>query len=149
MGAAQLLQAIASKPGFCAVAAESPFAGFREISYRVGEVFHAGSWVGRFLLRPMVEVALSYANWRYGLDLQKISPEDSVAKSPVPVLLIHGVMDRNIPLRHSRRIQARNPHIVLWEVPNAGHCGLSAPIPISSPHGCWHGLARPVAVTEP
>jgi fermentation-respiration switch protein FrsA (DUF1100 family) len=33
MGAALVLQAIVSKPGFCAVAAESPFASFREISY--------------------------------------------------------------------------------------------------------------------
>ena len=62
MGAAQLLQALAVKPGFCAVAAESPFASFREISYdRVGQFFHSGSWVGRVPMRPTIEVALWYA----------------------------------------------------------------------------------------
>jgi pimeloyl-ACP methyl ester carboxylesterase len=124
MGAAQLLQTLELQPGFCAVAAESPFSNFREIAYdRVGQFFHGGTWIGRTLFRPTVEVALAYASWKYGFDFQKISPEDSGSKSPVPVLLIHGAIDRNIPVRHSERIRARNPRVTLWEVPNADHCG--------------------------
>jgi len=42
----------------------------------------------------------------------------------VPILLIHGMADTNIPPTQSERIQALNPgKIVLWEVPDAGHCG--------------------------
>jgi pimeloyl-ACP methyl ester carboxylesterase len=124
MGAAQLLQTLELHPGLCAVAAESPFSNFREIAYdRVGQFFHGGSWIGRVLFRPTVEVALVYANWKYGFDFRRISPEDSVSKSQVPVFLIHGVIDRNIPVRHSERIRARNPRVMLWEVPNADHCG--------------------------
>jgi hypothetical protein len=38
-------------------------------------------------------------------------------------LLIHGQVDGNIPVRHSRLIKARNSRIELWEVHAADHCG--------------------------
>jgi uncharacterized protein len=124
MGAAQLLQSLDTGIHFCAVAAESPFANFREIAYdRMGQPFHLGPWVGQTLFRPLVEFAFLRVRWKYGLDLRKVSPEDSVAASSVPVLLIHGQADRNIPVRHSRLVHARNPSTELWEVPGADHCG--------------------------
>lgn len=124
MGAAQLLQALNHDKLFCAVAAESPFSNFREIGYdRVGQFFHTGPWLGRTLLRPVIEVAFLYSRWKYGLDLQKVSPEQAAASTSVPVFLIHGQVDRNIPVRHARRIHALAPRVTLWEVPNADHCG--------------------------
>jgi dipeptidyl aminopeptidase/acylaminoacyl peptidase len=124
MGAAQLLQALQTEPHFCAVAAESSFSTFREIAYdRLGQFFHTGPWLGRTILRPVVEVAFGYARWKYHMDFEQVSPERIVAMTKVPVLLIHGQIDSNIPIRHSRRIAARNRHVVLWEVPNADHCG--------------------------
>jgi len=122
MGAGQILQALKTEPGFCAVAAECPFSTFREVAYdRMGQAFHTGPWLGRTILRPLVENAFLYTQWRYGLDMQQVSPEDSVATTQVPVFLIHGQNDTNIPIRHSRRIAARNQNVVLWEVPNTGH----------------------------
>jgi pimeloyl-ACP methyl ester carboxylesterase len=130
MGAAQLLQALETHPNFCAVAAESSFASFREIAYdRMGQPFHLGPWFGRTVLRPLVEVAFLRARWKYGLKMQRVSPEDSVAPTDIPVLLIHGHEDRNIPIRHSRRIRARSPNARLWEVPGADHCGAIAAAP--------------------
>ncbi|HEV3307839.1 MAG TPA: alpha/beta fold hydrolase [Candidatus Sulfotelmatobacter sp.] len=124
MGAAELLQSLADEPRFCAVAAESSFSTFREIAYdRMGQPFHLGPWFGRSLFRPVVDFAFLYVRWKYHLDMQQISPEDSVALTKVPVLLIHGQIDSNIPVRHSRQIHAINPHTALWEVPNADHCG--------------------------
>lgn len=124
MGASQLLQSLDSGTHFCAVIAESPFSNFREIAYdRMGQPFHLGPWVGRTILRPIVEVAFLRARWKYNLDLQAISPEDSAAAAKVPVFLIHGQVDSNIPIRHSRQIQSHNPGTPLWEVPNADHCG--------------------------
>ena len=80
MGAAQLLQSLDTHPHFCAVAAESSFANFREIAYdRMGQPFHLGPWVGRTILRPLVEVAFLRARWKYNLNMQEISPENSVA----------------------------------------------------------------------
>jgi alpha-beta hydrolase superfamily lysophospholipase len=123
MGAAQLLQSLAPENGFCAVVAESPFATFREIAYdRMGQYFGIGSWLGRTFLRPVVEFSFLYARWNYGLDMTQVSPEESAAASRVPILLIHGQRDTNIPLRHCQRILARTAsHATLWEVPGADH----------------------------
>jgi uncharacterized protein len=124
MGAAQFLQSLDTHPNFCAVAVESPFANFREIAYdRMGQPFHLGPWMGRIVLRPLVEVAFLRARWKYNLNMNQISPEDSAAATSVPILLIHGEIDSNIPIRHSRRIHALAPYTQLWEVPRADHCG--------------------------
>ncbi len=137
MGAAQLLQSLDTHPNFCAVAAESPFSTFREIAYdRMGQPFHLGSWIGRLPLRPLVEVAFLRARFKYRLDLSNISPEDSAARTNIPVLLIHGQDDTNIPVRHSRAIHARAPQTQLWEVPNAEHCGALS----TAPHEFEHRL---------
>jgi uncharacterized protein len=122
MGAAQLLQA--ARTPFCAIAAESPFSNFREIAYdRFGQFFHVGPWLGRTIFRPVIESSLSYVRWKYSFDLESVSPEEVVIGVNTPILLIHGTDDRNIPVRHSYRILAHNPHIVLWEVPQTDHCG--------------------------
>ena len=130
MGAAQLLQSLRTEARFCAVAAESSFASFREIGYdRVGQRFGTGPWLGRTVLRPVVEVAFAYAKWTYKLDFEQLSPEEALAATRIPILLIHGQSDSNIPVRHSRRIAARNPGVELWEVPDADHCGAISTAP--------------------
>jgi uncharacterized protein len=87
-----------SETRFCAVAAESPFATFREIGYdRLGQSFHAGPWLGRTLLRPIIEIAFLYARWKYRLNFEQVSPEDAVAGTKVPVFLIHGTKRRQHP----------------------------------------------------
>jgi hypothetical protein len=80
-------------------------------------------------VRPTVEIAFLRVRWRYGLDLQLVSPEDAVARSHIPVLLIHGQVDGNIPVRHSRAIHGAAPQTVLWEVPGADHCGAISTAP--------------------
>jgi uncharacterized protein len=130
MGAAILLQAVAVEPSFCAVVAESPFSTFREASYdRLGQFFGTGPWLGRTLLRPSLVAGLLYARWKYHVDLERASPETTVAHTRVPILLIHGLADTNLPSRHSERIKAANARVVLWEPPNAGHCGAAASAP--------------------
>jgi pimeloyl-ACP methyl ester carboxylesterase len=63
-----------------------------------------------------------YARVRYGIDLLQPSPLEAVARSRVPVLLIHGEDDRNIAARHSRLIAAAAPNNgTFWLVPHAGH----------------------------
>jgi hypothetical protein len=77
----------------------------------------------------MVEIAFLRVRWKYGLDMQRVSPEDAVLRSHIPVLLIHGQIDRNIPVRHSRAIHGAAPQTVLWEVSGADHCGAIAVAP--------------------
>ncbi len=130
MGAAQLLQSLRSESRFCAVVAESSFANFREIGYdRIGQSFGTGPWLGRTLLRPIIEIAFAYSAWKYKLHFEQASPENVVAETRIPVLLIHGQNDSNIPVRHSRLIARRNPAVVLWEVTNADHCGAASANP--------------------
>ena len=122
MGAAQLLQSLNSETRFRAVAVECPFSTMRESAYdRIGQRFRTGPWLGRTVFRPIVESAFLYARLRYGIDMNRASPEAAVAVTRVPVLLIHGLADENIPARHSRRIAARNNSVAIWEVPNTGH----------------------------
>jgi pimeloyl-ACP methyl ester carboxylesterase len=130
MGAAQLLQSLRTETRFCAVVAESPFASFREIGYdRVGQRFHTGPWLGRTLLRPIVEFAFLYARLKYKLDFEQVSPEDAIVRTKAPILLIHGIIDSNIPVRHTDLIVARHPGISLWKVPGADHCGAMSTAP--------------------
>ena len=156
MGAAQLLQALPKEPRFCAVVAESPFATFREVAYaRFGRPFHTGPWLGRTFFRATVDAGFLYVRARYGLNMEDASPEDAVTGTQIPVLLIHGLKDRNIPSYHSDLIQAKNPaSVVVWKVPNAVHtqaykaapqeferrvlewfAGHSAPVPPAKPLG--------------
>lgn len=122
MGAAQMLQALETEHRFCAVAVECPFSTLRESAYdRIGQRFHTGPWLGRTVFRPIVDSAYVYARLRYGLNLDQVSPEHAVATTRVPVLLIHGQSDTNIPIRHSRRMAALNSNVVVWELPNTGH----------------------------
>lgn len=125
MGAAQLLQSLPKEPRFCAVIAESPFATFREVAYaRFGGPFHTGPWLGRSFFRPTIDVGFLYIRLQYGLDMETASPKKAVARTKVPVLLIHGLSDHNIPPYHSDEIEAGNPaDIMLWKVPGAGHTG--------------------------
>lgn len=125
MGAAQLLQSLRVEQRFCAVTAESPFETFREVAYaRFGRQFHTGPWLGRTFFRPTVEVGMLFVRLRYGFDMELASPADVVAKTKIPVLLIHGLADRNIPPYHSQDIFLRNPaDVTLWEVPAAIHTG--------------------------
>ena len=100
----------------------------------MGQPFHLGPWFGRTLFRPVVEFAFLYVRWKYHLDMQQASPKNSVAATPVPILLIHGRIDSNIPIRHSRQIHANAPNTVLWEVPNADHCGAISAAPQEFEH---------------
>ena len=130
MGAAQLLEAAGGESGFCAAVAESPFSSFRAIAYdRMGQFFHAGPWLGRTVLRPVVEIAFWHARRKYALDFEQVSPDRAVMVSRVPVLLVHGQVDRNIPVRHSRKIAADGSLVKLSEVAGADHCGAIAVAP--------------------
>jgi pimeloyl-ACP methyl ester carboxylesterase len=122
MGAAVLLQSLAVEPRFRAVVAECPFATLEEISYyRVDRLAHVTA-LGRVPSWPFVQGALLYAKSVYKLDFTQASPARAVRSTRVPILLIHGTADVNIPPEHSRILHALNPQSTeLWEVPDAVH----------------------------
>jgi len=64
-----------------------------------------------------IQLGFLYARLRYGLNLHHASPWEALYNSRVPVLLIHGTADTNIPDPHSRALHTRNPASTeLWEV---------------------------------
>jgi pimeloyl-ACP methyl ester carboxylesterase len=124
MGAGIVLQAAArkSEPRFCGVIAEAPYASFREIAYdRIGQPFNLGPWFGMTVGRPIIEFGMIYARSKYKVNMEEASPMTALRNSSVPVLLIAGLADDNIPIRHSRMIHELNPGVILWEVPGVGH----------------------------
>jgi dipeptidyl aminopeptidase/acylaminoacyl peptidase len=119
MGAAILLESLARERRFRAVVAESPFADFREVAY---DRLAQRTSLPEVLFAPIVNLGFVYGRVRYGVDLNEASPLAAVRRTTVPVLLIHGTEDRNIPIRHSRELHAANPRAtVLWEVPGGHH----------------------------
>ncbi len=128
MGAAIGLQAEPVPPGLCAVAVESPYAGFREISYeRLGRQSHLGRAFWRTAGEPILEVAILWTRVRYGIWLPAASPMVAVKESSVPTLLIGDEEDQSIPVHHARELNAAcATHCVLWVVPGAGHGGASS-----------------------
>jgi pimeloyl-ACP methyl ester carboxylesterase len=76
-----------------------------------------------------MESATLYSRLRYGIDLTDASAETGLRQTAVPVLLIHGAMDRKVPQRHADRLSSCNRRTEVWYVPTAGH---SAAIEIAS-----------------
>jgi pimeloyl-ACP methyl ester carboxylesterase len=122
MGAAVVIQAAAERSRLCAAVAESSFSSFRRVArLRVAQQFGAGEGLGAAFV-PVVETACLYTRLRYGVDLTHASPDQAAPRLTIPVLLIHGAADANIPPEHSRRIQtASGGKLELWEVPSGGH----------------------------
>ena len=125
MGGMELLEALPHETRFCALVAESASASFREEAYyRFARPFHAGPWLGRTFFRPTLEVGILYVRLRYGVDLGTVTTEDAVVGTKTPILLIHGLDDRNVLPYHSDWIQAKNPAAIsVWKVPGAIHTG--------------------------
>ena len=115
MGAAILLQSVASEKRWKAIIAESAFCDFRQIA---SERLHGRL---KHLAAPMLESSILYTRLRYGLRMDQVSPENAVTKTAVPILLIHGMQDANIGSHHSEAITKKNGRIQLWLVVDTGH----------------------------
>jgi alpha-beta hydrolase superfamily lysophospholipase len=122
MGAGILLESLAVEHRFCAVAAESGFADFREAAYdRVSGEFSTGPWLAETVLRPVIDGAFLEGRVVHGLNLETIRPKDAVAASATPILLIHGAADTHLRLRQSQLLHQANPKTELWVVPGVEH----------------------------
>jgi alpha-beta hydrolase superfamily lysophospholipase len=113
LGAAVALQAAPLDPRIGGVIAQSPFSSLEEIARDRAPWFATDAEVGG---------ALTIAEAKGGFTLGEASPAAAARDIRVPVLLIHGALDRDTRLEHSRRIEAAlgGPKGLLV-VPGAGH----------------------------
>ena len=119
LGAAILVQSLKSEPRFRAIVADSSFATFEEIAY---DRMHQLSGIPAPAFRPLIQFAFIYTDLRYGIDLRLASPTDAIRTTKVPILLIHGALDGNIPPRHSQELHAASLATSrLWVVDKADH----------------------------
>jgi dipeptidyl aminopeptidase/acylaminoacyl peptidase len=119
LGAAILLQSLPREPRFRAIVADCPFDSFENVAYYRLE--HE-SGLGRWASWPVVQTGVLYARLVYSLDMRQASPAAAVRSTTVPILLIHGTADVNIPASESATLHALNPRFTtLWLVPGAEH----------------------------
>jgi pimeloyl-ACP methyl ester carboxylesterase len=113
LGAAVALQAAAIEPRIRAVVAAATFSDLRTIATeRAPFFFTKGSIAGSFTRAEQ--------DGQFRVD--DVSPVGAAARVSIPVLLIHGDIDRNTAPAHSQRIYAALPgpkRLIL--VPRAGH----------------------------
>jgi uncharacterized protein len=119
MGAAILLQSLPRESRFRAIVADCPFDSFEDVArYRLE---HA-SRLGKLVSWPVVQIGFLDARLFHGLDLHHASPAEAIRNTNVPILLIHGAADVNIPPSESMALHELNPQsTALWLVPGARH----------------------------
>lgn len=77
---------------------------------------------GRGLPGLLISTGMWVAGWRYGIDWDEFDYRAEAQDLEIPVLLLHGDGDSDIPIRDSREAAARNPkHVRLIEFSGAGH----------------------------
>jgi uncharacterized protein len=121
MGAGMALETAGSDSRIEAVVAEAPFASLHEASYDYAGL-QKYPWLGKTLFAPGAWVMLWRGQSLAGFSAANVSPKDSVASRPFPVLLICDEADTTLPCRHAEQIYAaaRGPK-TLWKVPRAFH----------------------------
>jgi dipeptidyl aminopeptidase/acylaminoacyl peptidase len=126
LGAAILLQSLSRGANFRAIVAESSYANFNQVAReRVVKYGGAPAWLANIF----VHEAVLYVRLRYRVDLSKANPAEAVRGSSVPLLLIHGLDDRETYPIHSREIYRNSRSAQLWLVPAAKHTGAYAAAP--------------------
>lgn len=108
---------LAQNTSLKAIVADSPYASLSQVVER--QFF----FLPGLLKWPVVTLTRLYAKLLLGLDIDKLAPINTVPNLQIPLLLIHGEADSQIPADHSRQIAANaNPNLTeLWLIPGADH----------------------------
>ena len=101
-----------------AVVADSSFASLADLVALRRAEMHIPAW-------PFEPLYYAVVRLRSGFDPRSIDVERAARRVSVPVLLLHGTEDRDIPFEHSQRIAAAlaGPHDFV-PIPGSGHNGV-------------------------
>ena len=122
MGAAILIQTLPDVP-FCSAVADSSFADLPAlVRWRIGSALHLRPGLHPVVAGPIAWAALWYTRLAHGVPLGSARPVARLAQARVPVLVIHGTADRDIPVGDAQTLAAANPRLVsVWLVGGAAH----------------------------
>jgi len=123
-GSTTLVQSLAFRPPFAALAVEATGAGNIAQAYQfIGDKIGVSERTSRMISWPLIEPSFLWIRLRYGFDMKRV--QDGVAAmrgSQVAVLLIHGTDDRGAPLSGALRLRDANPqHTDLMLIRGADH----------------------------
>jgi dipeptidyl aminopeptidase/acylaminoacyl peptidase len=122
LGGSVLIQAAALGTDLRAIVAESAFADLPAIAeFRVRQMFHLPPLLQSVIPSLLVRNSMTYAEFRYGIDLRQVQPIESISRTVTPILLIHGLRDSRTPYWHSQALARASADSVLWLVPDAEH----------------------------
>tara|TARA_Y100000310_G_scaffold68970_2_gene64307 strand:- start:14931 stop:15785 length:855 start_codon:yes stop_codon:yes gene_type:complete len=97
-----------------AIIADSPYAN---LDYMINHIYF---YFGPFKY-PFVKLTEFYTKLFLGTNINKQSPVVAVQNTTIPILLIHGEQDTQIPVENAYALKKSNPAIELWIVPKADH----------------------------
>lgn len=84
----------------------------------------ASRLAGGFLGKPWALTAAQVYQWKTGMPLNEVRPEDYAAKLTIPTLILHGTDDRIVPLESGKKLYQALPANIekQWvEIPSADH----------------------------
>ena len=119
MGAGTSVLAVAEEPGIRGLVVDSPYADVSElVAYEIGRKTPIPEWVAPVF----VPGASLFADMLFGVDLDKLVPEEAVESIGFPILVIHGDSDTRIPTEHGLRVhEAAYLGSEIWVVPGVDH----------------------------
>lgn len=112
MGGAVIL--MANSPDIKAIVSDCAYANLDFILKLIFQKFG-------FLRGSLVKMMKFYAWLFFQIDLDKVTPLKYISQIKIPIFLIHGELDRQIPLKHAQLLHEANSQSELWIIPGADH----------------------------
>lgn len=120
MGGAVTLLSAAQEPRLQAIVADSAFSDVRDmLSNEIPKRALVPKWLAPAFI-PGITIA---ARLSYGIEMDKIVPEQAIAHLKYPILLIHSRADERIPFEQGLRLKtaSADPGTTLWELKDTKH----------------------------
>ncbi len=115
MGAAVIILEAAHNNDINAIVADS---SYKDLHTVVNDLYRP-FWIARY---PFVFFSELFAKLMYGIDIKETSPADKVKDVKVPIFIIHGDLDDQVPVDSSKVIYNNaNERKELWIAKNANH----------------------------
>lgn len=104
----------ADKAKVDAIVTDSSYASLNNMLHESYRQF----WIAKF---PFLAITKLLSKLLLKIDVAEVSPEESIKHINIPVLIIHGSADDQIPVDNAYRLKKANQNAELWVVENAGH----------------------------